>query len=67
MNGSIKWIGTAPGIAIQGLTLTALITTLLIMRYVSEATWAQLVQWLWGSYIAGAALSAYRDIRKPPQ
>ena len=65
MNGSIKWIGTAPGIAIQGLTLTALITTMLIMRYVGETTWAGTLQWVWTSYVAGAAVSAFRDIRKP--
>lgn len=61
----LKWLGTARGIAIQSVALTTLITGLLLAGRIGEATWAQMLQWLWTSYIGGAAVASFRDLGKP--
>ena len=45
------------GIAVS---VTLLATALLLHHTIAEATWSQMVTWVWGSTVLGGAVAAYR-------
>lgn len=62
---SLTWLGKGEGIAAIGFALSVVATGLLIAHYISSAEWVSFVQWVWASFVGGAAAAAYRDRWKP--
>ena len=53
-------LGKSEGIFGVAIALFATATTLLVLHFIDQGTWASFIQWTWASVVGGAAAAAYR-------